>query len=339
MALALADEVADGAVDQHDLKGRDQPAAHRRDELLGNDRLEHHRELDPHLLLLVAGEDVDDAVDRLGGPDGVQGREDELPGLGSGQRRLDGLEIPHLAQQNDVRRLPQRRAQGLGVAQSVVGDLALAHDALVVGVEELDRVLDGDDVALSGLVNPVDDTGEGGRLAAPRRAGDEDKALLFAGKIDDRLRDVEAPVVGQVKIDRPQDGRQRVALLVGVAAEPPQPLDGEGKVVVAGFLEGVHPADPLQLVDLPDQAGRRFGHQPLVVDRLDDVADLEGHRKAGNDKNIGRLPLNGEAERFFHICHAAFSLQFIVRPRRLSLLPPRRCCPPSGGWSPRIPHP
>ena len=69
------------------------------------------RELGADLLLLVGGEDVDDPVDRLRRRVGVQGGEDEVAGLGDASGRLDRLQVAHLADQDHVRVLPQRRAQ------------------------------------------------------------------------------------------------------------------------------------------------------------------------------------------------------------------------------------
>src|SRR5207244_6654091 len=54
--------------------------------------LERDRQLHAHLVLLVGGEDVDDAVDRLRRALRVQRREDEVAGLGRGQGGRDGLE-------------------------------------------------------------------------------------------------------------------------------------------------------------------------------------------------------------------------------------------------------
>ena len=48
------------------------------------------------------------------------------------------------------------RAQRGGVAGRVAADLALGDDRLLVGVEDLDRVLDGDDVAAALAVDVVD---------------------------------------------------------------------------------------------------------------------------------------------------------------------------------------
>ena len=55
-------------------------------------------ELQPDLGLLIAGERVDDAVHRRGGAAGVQGGQDEVSRLRSGQRRGDGGEVPHLSE-------------------------------------------------------------------------------------------------------------------------------------------------------------------------------------------------------------------------------------------------
>jgi hypothetical protein len=96
--------------------------------------------------LLVGREDVDDAVDGLGRRVGVQGGEGEVSRLGDAQGRLDGLQVTHLADQHHVRVLPQRGAQGVGEGVGVGVQLALVHHALLVGVQVLDGILDGDDV-------------------------------------------------------------------------------------------------------------------------------------------------------------------------------------------------
>ena len=49
VGLALPDEVADGGIDVHDLKHRDKLAVHVGHQLLGDDRLQHHGQLQPHL--------------------------------------------------------------------------------------------------------------------------------------------------------------------------------------------------------------------------------------------------------------------------------------------------
>ena len=86
-----------------------------------------------------------------GGVVGVQRGKHQVAGLGRGDGRGDGLQVAHLADQDDVRVLAQGGPQGVGETRGVGADLALVDDALLVLVEELDRVLDGDDVAGCGL--------------------------------------------------------------------------------------------------------------------------------------------------------------------------------------------
>ena len=75
--------------------------------------------VDADLGLLGAGEGVDDAVDGLGRPNRVQGGENELAGLRRCHSRADGLIVPHFAQQDDVRALPQSTAKGADIARRI----------------------------------------------------------------------------------------------------------------------------------------------------------------------------------------------------------------------------
>ena len=60
--------------------------------------------------------------------------------------RLHRLEVAHLADEDDVGVLAEDRAERVRERVRVGVQLALVDDAALVGVEELDRVLDRDDV-------------------------------------------------------------------------------------------------------------------------------------------------------------------------------------------------
>ena len=79
---------------------------------LGDDALDRAGDHAARLLVLVGREEVEHAVDRLGRVDGVDRREHEVAGLGRGQRRLDGLLVAHLADQDHVGVLAQHPAAG-----------------------------------------------------------------------------------------------------------------------------------------------------------------------------------------------------------------------------------
>ena len=151
VGLALADQVAHGRRGHEHLAGDHAPGpVGGRDQLLGHDPLQRHGQLHPHLVLLRGGEHVDDAVDRLGGVLGVERAEHEVPGLGRRQGGADRLEVAHLADQDHVGVLAQGGLQGGPEALGVGAELALVDDALLVPVQELDRVLDREDVLLAG---------------------------------------------------------------------------------------------------------------------------------------------------------------------------------------------
>ena len=147
-------------------------------------RLQHARELDADLPLLVRREHRDDAVDGLGGVERVQRREHEVAGLGREQRRLDRLEVAHFADQDDVGVLPQRAAQRVGER------LRVDEISRWLTIDWLSRcrysIGSSTVMMCAGArgVDVVDHRGQRRALAAAGRAGDEHQAALFVG---DRL--------------------------------------------------------------------------------------------------------------------------------------------------------
>ena len=118
----------------------------------------------------------------------MQRAEREVTGLGDGERGLDGLEVPELTDEHDVRVLTQDRLERLLEALRVGADLALVDDAVLVLVKELDGIFDGDDVAVIVDVDLVDHGSERGRLARAGRAGDEDEAAWLLRQAFDHGR-------------------------------------------------------------------------------------------------------------------------------------------------------
>src|SRR3954453_12647984 len=135
MGLALANQVADrGGRDEH-LAGHDAPApVGGREELLGDDALERHRELHADLLLLLGRERVDDSVDRLRRILGMERREYEVARLSRGKGGRHGLEVAHLADEDHVGVLTERGLQRVREAVRVRAQLALVDDAVLVPV-------------------------------------------------------------------------------------------------------------------------------------------------------------------------------------------------------------
>ncbi|MGC4084609.1 MAG: hypothetical protein QM736_21450 [Vicinamibacterales bacterium] len=145
--LVVANQVPDRGRRHHDLERRHTAlAVGARQQRLTDDPLEHERELRADLSLLSRGEDVDDAVDGLRRGVRMQRAEREVPCLGDLQRRFHGFEIAHLADEDDVRIFAERGAERVREAVRVAVHLALVHEAVLVRVDVLDRILDGEDV-------------------------------------------------------------------------------------------------------------------------------------------------------------------------------------------------
>ncbi len=86
----------------------------------------------------------------------MQRAEHQVAGLGRRHREPDRLEVAHLADQDRVRVLAQRRAQRTGERQRHAPDLALVDQAFLGFMHELDRVLDRQHMTVGALVEVVD---------------------------------------------------------------------------------------------------------------------------------------------------------------------------------------
>jgi len=93
--------------------------------------------------VLIARKHVDDAVQGLGAIVRMQGRDAQMPRAGERDGRLHGFTVANLADQDHVRSRAHGAAQGACEGLGVEADFALVHDRLLVGVQELDRILDG----------------------------------------------------------------------------------------------------------------------------------------------------------------------------------------------------
>jgi hypothetical protein len=188
----------------------------------------------------VRREEVDEAVDGLGRVGGMHGGEDEVTRLGRAQGGVDRLLVAHLADEDDVGVLAQDAPQGARERARVHPDLALVDQRALVGVQDLERVLDRDDVTGARGVDVVDHRRERRRLARSRRAGEQEDAALRSSSISPGARGVlgrqRVDAVDDVHVAVEADGRRRRHLEVQVRAAP---LD---EVAQAGVqIEGHRP--------------------------------------------------------------------------------------------------
>ena len=119
------------------------------DELLGEDAAQGFGDHDADLVALVGGEDVEHAVEGARGVAGVEGAEHQVAGFRGGEGELDGFQVAHFTDHDDVGVFAQGAAQGFGEGFGVGVDLALV-DVAAFGFEDVfDGVLEGEDVVLA----------------------------------------------------------------------------------------------------------------------------------------------------------------------------------------------
>ena len=209
---------------------------------------------------------------------GVQRGEHEVAGLGRGQGGGDRLEVAHLADEDDVGVLAQRRLQRLGEALRVGAELALVDEALLVRVQELDRVLDRHDVLLARVVDLVDHRRERGGLARAGRAGDEHEAARAARELVHDGRQAELVDRGQLGGDQAEGGADRAALVVGVDAEAGVAGDRVGEVDLPVGLQALALVVGEDRVD--DLARVIRGEHGVALERRQTAAHAERRRGA-----------------------------------------------------------
>jgi hypothetical protein len=108
--------------------------------------------------------------------------EDDVAGFGRLEGRAKRLGVAHLADQDDVGILTDHRPERRREVGHVDADLPLVDEALLLGEQKLDRVLDGEDVLGAALVDVVEQRRHGRALAASRDAGHEDQPPLGVGR-------------------------------------------------------------------------------------------------------------------------------------------------------------
>ena len=329
VVLALGDDLLDlvRLVGVHDLvedpAGRHEHLDRRRpaarallDEALTDDAAQRRRQRHTHLALFVRREEVDDAVDRVGRADRVQRREHEVAGLGRGERGLHRLDVAHLTDEDDVGVLAQHPLQR-GVEVGGVGaDLALVDDRALVGVQDLDRVLDRDDVPVVVVVDEVDHRAERRRLARTGRSGDEDEAALVIGELADDGRQPERLERRDVALHAAQHETDRAALAHDVHTETAEARHRVGEVglgapdeLLGALLRHDRERDPLGL-------DRRHRGE---VGPLEAAVDADERRRADLDVHVRGAPLHGVAQQLIQIQHGRALFPDSSRPYPLSI--------------------
>ena len=187
--LALADEIRGRRRIHEDLK-RGYPAllVGALQELLRDDPAQRRREHGAHVRLLVGRKRVHEAIHGLRRAVRVQRAHHEDAHLGRRDGDAHGLMVAQFTDQNHIRILAQSRMQCACEACAVHADLALADEAALPLMHELNRILDREDVSLHAVIDVIDHRGESGRFSGAGLAGDEDESVGRARHLAHGLR-------------------------------------------------------------------------------------------------------------------------------------------------------
>ena len=200
-------------------------------EPLAHDVTNRIREPLPQLLLLVLAEHSEDAVDGLSRIDRVHRREDDVTGLGRRHRDLHRGAVANFADQNYFRRLPERGAQAVGEIREILSELALIEERLLVRMQKLDRVLQGQNMNFLRHVELVQHRGERRRFSAAGGARHENDAVLFLDHFPEDRRQPELIERGDFGLELAHDDGLPAILLENVHAKPGE--IGEGIAAIA----------------------------------------------------------------------------------------------------------
>ena len=257
--------------------------------------LRHHgqqsqRKLLADLRLVAQRERIENARNGLRSVVGVQRGKHQVAGFGGGQDHGDGFGIAHLAHQDHVRVLAQNAAQRAGEIGRVAADLDLLDDGVAVGVHELDRIFDGDDVIAAVGVDQVDQRGQRGAFSATGGAGDQHQALAGFGQLAQAGGEVQGFESGDFFRKQPEAARDGPALIVNVGAEAADAFAAETQIrgSVALQILGLGRSHQRE-----QQMPRFLGAQRRTRGGGEHASDAQRHRSPGDQQEIGGSAANG----------------------------------------------
>ena len=288
-SLVLADLRGDAVGPNHNLVGSDTLIVHGAQEALGDDGDDRRRKLDANLVTGPGGESIQDTVDGAGSPGGMERAKHEVAGFRGRDGGLDGLEVAHFTDEDDIGVLPERGADAFGEGGDVVVDFPLCHHATLVGVVILDGVLDCDDVTILVLVDPVDHRSEGRGLTGTGRTRHENEPARTAQEVLNHRRQAELLEREDRRGNEAQDHAEHAFTAVDVDAETSLLVERETEVTAAVALEA------LDLL-----GGRNGAHQRLGIlvrergafNRDHTATDAETRRPADVQVQVGSAILD-----------------------------------------------
>src|SRR5690606_36897926 len=205
------------------------------------------------------------------------------------------FQVTHFTDQDDVRVFTQSRTQGFGEAQGVAVHFALVDQALLRFVNEFDRVLDGEDVLVLGVVQVVEHGREGRGLARAGGAGNQYQAARHVGDPAEDLTHAEVFHGQHLGRNGPEHRTATAVLVEGVYPEARHTRHFKREVGLEKFFE------ILALLVVHDVVDQRM-HLLVVHGRQIDAAyiaiNANHRRQTGRKVQIRCTLLGAEGQQF-----------------------------------------
>src|SRR5690606_20525141 len=221
-----------------------------------------------------------------------------VAGFRGGQRQADGFKVTHLTYEDDVRVFPQCRTQCFGKPEGVTVNLTLVDQAFLRFVHEFDRVLDGEDVLVTGVVDVVEHRRERGGLAGAGRPGDQHDTARRFGNFLENLAHAEFFHRQYFRRNGPEYGAGTPVVVEGVNTETGHARHFEREV---GFEEFLEILALLVVHDVVDQRVNFLVLHRWQVDAADVAINTDHRRQARREVKVRSAILGTEGEQLGNI--------------------------------------
>ena len=219
----------------------------------------------------------------------MEGGEDKVAGLGGAKGDQGGVLIADFPEEDDVRALSQRGAQGARERGGVRSDLPLREVGEIVFKEVLHRILDRHDVAAMVVVDPVEAARDrGGFPAAGGSADDDESAAAGEPGHEERRGQAELLEVGHIAFDGAEHGAE--------GAEAFEEIHPQARAILGG------PAEVLFLIgngvraDLFPEQGDLIVSERMAFEGNDLAIDADPGRMVFGEDQVGRSLGEGGAD-------------------------------------------
>src|SRR3954468_7775972 len=268
------DHFANRAGVDEDFQGGDDAAADFRNHALADDRLKGGRELFADLFAFVGFEEFEHAGHGLAGVGGVDGREDEVTGVGATHGGGEANGVAHFTDHDDVRILAQNVFEALIEGDGVEADFALFNGGFDVFKNELDRIFESNNVIGVVLVDVLDHGGQRGGFAGTGGAGDENDSTGSFGDFFENGEQAKFVELGNAGFNVAHGQAPFAALLEAICTKAADAWNEIGEVAFAIFVEALFEMfgnDVFDNIGDPFVCGRgRFNGDELLMNAEND---------------------------------------------------------------------